>query len=106
MIILCFKVAMFSCITRNFLKAFLESGDLNKQSSRKRKRKEQQGKISRFFSWKLLKIVFEMTSLTHGWPQSGQFFQKLGHSFAIFEEGHGRPTPLLPLVTQLTFHVI
>ena len=44
----------------------------------------------RFYSWKLLKIAFEMRNLTHRCPQSGHFCPKLGHFFPILELGQGR----------------
>ena len=30
-------------------------------------------------------------NLTHGWPQSGHFFPKLGYVFPVSEKGQGRP---------------
>ena len=66
-----------------------------------RETKAPQGKISSFFSWKLFKIAFKMRNLAHRWPQSGPFFQKLGHFCPIFEKGQDRPPPIIPLVTHL-----
>ena len=60
-----------------------------------KKEKPRREKISGFFAWKLLKIAFEMNTLSIDDHNQSIFFHKLWHFFPIFEKGQRRP-PLLP----------
>ena len=63
----------------------MELEHCDKQSSTTRERKAPQGKLSGFFSWKLLKTAFQMRNLTQN------IFPELRHFFQILEKVQGRP---------------
>ena len=44
-----------------------------------------------------------MRNLSHKWPQSGYFSQKLGNIFPSFQKRAGETSPLPPLVTSLYY---